>query len=294
MAGVDRDRRAVVRRMDDPAARGGVEPQRAQRMAHQHAVAALDDAVARRLPHHARSLAGIAEAFQQRLGRHAVVGRPVEPQRSPEPVEHRPAQAQPLDALRRPVRGHRVARHPPHLLGIGLEEDRIQLVAELVDHPVLEAPDVPARRDLRLEVACHAQRRRPRPQVEQRLERAQRIAVEPAAIEDAAHARALDEIVGQDLVPQIDHLPRLREEPVPADVEAEAVMLHGAADPAHVHRILLDHRDAVAEPGELIGGGKAGRPRADDRDVDGLAGHGRGSGGWLHACRSGGEGLSRG
>jgi hypothetical protein len=55
---------------------------------------------------------------------------------------------------------------------------------------------------------------------------------------------------------------------VPADVEAETRMFHGAADPADVARILLDHRDAVALPGQQIGGGEPRRPRPDDRDVD--------------------------
>ena len=55
-----------------------------------------------------------------------------------------------------------------------------------------------------------------------------------------------------------------------ADVEAEAVMLHRAADAADMDRVLLDHRDRVTELGELVGGGQPRRSRADNGDIDGL------------------------
>ncbi len=246
-------------------------------MAHQYGVAALDHLVARGLPHHAGATARIAEAFQQRLGFHAVIGALVQPQRALEAIEHRLAEAEPLDALCGPIGGDFVAGHAPHLLGVGLEEDREELLAELVDRPVLEAASVLPGEQLPAQIARHAQRRAEHAEVPQRLERTQRIAVELALIIDAAHPRALDEIVRQDLVPEIDHLARLREESVAADVESEAVVLDGAADAADIDGILLDHRHALAGLCQEIGSGQAGRACADDGNIDAvllLGGHG--------------------
>ena len=53
----------------------------------------------------------------------------------------------------------------------------------------------------------------------------QRIGVELAAVVDARQPRPLDEVVGQDLVPQIHDLLRLGEEAVAADVEQEALVV---------------------------------------------------------------------
>ena len=105
------------------------------------------------------------------------------------------------------------------------------------------------------------------PRLLQRLEGAQRIRVVLAAVVDARQARPLDEIVGQDLLPQVDHFLRLREEAMPADVEHEAVVFDRAADAADIHRVLLDHDDRGVLLGEAVGGGEAGRPCADHEDV---------------------------
>ena len=61
------------------------------------------------------------------------------------------------------------------------------------------------------------------PEIAQRLEGLQRIGIELAAVEDARQPRPLDEVVGQDLVPEVDDLLRLREEPMAADIEQEAL-----------------------------------------------------------------------
>ena len=105
-------------------------------------------------------------------------------------------------------------------------------------------------------------------EVAQRLEGAQRVGVEPALVEDARQARPLDEVVGQDLVPQRHDLARLREEAVAADVEQEALVIDRAADAADIGRILLDDVDAAAGLGELVGGGEPGRACADNQNID--------------------------
>src|SRR3546814_13045296 len=81
------------------------------------------------------------------------------------------------------------------------------------------------------------------------------------------HPRALNEIVGQYLVSQVDDLLAFREEAVAADIEAESVMLDGAADAADIIRVLFDHRDAIPLPGQQIGGGQPGGSGPDDRAV---------------------------
>jgi hypothetical protein len=146
------------------------------------------------------------------------------------------------------------------------------LLAELVHRPVAEALGVLAGKELRLGERGHAHCRTPQAEVPQGLEGAQRIGVEFALIIDAAHPRPLNEIVRQDLVPEIDHFLGFRKEAVAADVEPETLMLHGAADAADIDRVLFDHSDRVTLLGEQIGGGQACRPRPDDRHVNCLAG----------------------
>ena len=242
-----------------------------QGVAHQHfAGAAGDDFVARGVPHHAGAKPRIAETFEQGLGCHPIVGDFVEAQTALEAIDDRAPQRQALDPLSGPIGAHLVAGHPPDLLGVGLEKDRIELPAERIDGPVLEALDLLVGEHLRLGKTHHAQRRAHDPQIPQRFECAQRIGIEFSLVIDPAHPRALNEIVGQDLVPQINHLFGLRKEPVPTDVKAVAFVLHGPADPADVVLVLLDDSDRQPGLGQQITGGKPGGPRSDDRHVNGL------------------------
>jgi hypothetical protein len=55
---------------------------------------------------------------------------------------------------------------------------------------------------------------------------------------------------------------------VAADIESEALMLHGAADAADIDGILLDHRHRLARLGQQVGGGQARGPGTDDGNVD--------------------------
>ena len=239
-------------------------------MAHQHlALAGGEDLVARRIPHHAGAKARIAEGFEQGLGLlAAAIIDLVETERALQPVDHRTPQRQALDPLGGPVGAHLVARHAPHLLGVGLEEDRIEFLAELVGGPVLKALHLADREQLVLQVARHAQGGAPQAQIPQRLEGAQRIGVELALVIDAAHARALDEVVGQDLVPQVDDLLALREEAMPTDIEAVALIFDGAADAANIGLVLFDDRDGLARLGQQISRRQSGRAGTDNGHVD--------------------------
>ncbi len=92
-----------------------------------------------RLPHHAGALARIAEGFNQRLRRGlAAIAPLVQAEGARQAVANRCAEAEALDALRRPVGGDGVTAHAPDLFGIGLEEYREQPLPELVAHPLVE------------------------------------------------------------------------------------------------------------------------------------------------------------
>ena len=84
-------------------------------------------------------LARVLEALDQALDGIAVgFGLAADVQRALEPVDDGGQQIEALDALRGPVGGNLVAGHAPHLLGVGLEEDLEQPLAELVAHPFVE------------------------------------------------------------------------------------------------------------------------------------------------------------
>src|SRR3546814_13641004 len=89
---------------------------------------------------------------------------------------------------------------------VSLEEDRIELVSELIDHPVLKAANVLSGLQLPAEIAEHAERGTKNPQLGQGFESPQRVAVEFALIIDAAHAGTLNEVVRQDHIPAIHYL----------------------------------------------------------------------------------------
>src|SRR3546814_15638860 len=85
------------------------------------------------------------------------------------------------------------AGHPPDFFRVSLEEDRIELVSELIDHPVLKAANVLSGLQLPAEIAEHTERGTKNPQIGQGFESPQRVAVEFALIIDAAHAGTLNE-----------------------------------------------------------------------------------------------------
>ena len=57
-----------------------------------------------------------------------------------------------------------------------------------------------------------------------------------------------------------------------ADVDAVALVLDGAGDAAHARAFLQHQRDDVGVGGELVGGGKAGGPGADNHCPSHLGG----------------------
>ena len=189
-------------------------------MPHQHLIALGFDMRLGSIPHHAGAEAGIAKGFEQGFDFLAVIGFLVQAERAFQTVGHGIPEAQAFDPLGRPVRRHFVARHTPDLFGIGLEENRIELVAELVDRPVFKALHILVREDLRLGIAQHTKRRAPDAEIPQGFKRPQRVTVEFSFIIDAAHPRTLDKVVGQDFIPQIDDFLAFGKEAMPANIKA--------------------------------------------------------------------------
>ena len=100
----------------------------------------------------------------------------------------------------------------------------------------------------------------------QRVAGLQRVVEELAVVVDARQARHRDELVAEDLVPERLHRLDLGEEPVAADVEAKALVLHGARDAAH-HIVGLEDGGPYAVPSTAGMRRQAGRTRADNDDV---------------------------
>ena len=208
-------------------------------------------------PHHARSQSRVAKGLDQRLDHFAAPARE-------ERVADRSPERQTLDPLRRPVSRNLLAGHSPDLLRIGLEEDLEESSSELVRHPVLEGARLPAADEPCLEIGQRAADRLEGAQLHQRLGAVERVGEVLAPVVDARRTRPHQEIVTEDLGPEILHLVRFRKEPVPSDVEAKPLVALGPRDAADMDRIALEHRDPHSAFGEEVRRGQPGRPRPDD------------------------------
>ena len=209
------------------------------------------------LPHHSRPVARIAELVDQG-GDHFLVAR-----RPQQCISHRPYQVQVLDALSCPVGADLAARHAPHLLGVGLEEDLVEPPAEAVGHPLLEVAFLAVWREARAEVAQTHSHRFQGTQAEEGVHRLQRIVEELAPIVDAGEARTHQHFLVEDLVPQRFDLRQLAEEAVPPDVESIALVHRGPGDATH-RLVLLEDDGRKTVSRQLIGSGQAPGSGTDD------------------------------
>src|SRR5216684_2285165 len=245
-----------------PAAGGSVVGQLVHGRAHQHPAALGAHLLGTRFPHHPGTLARVAEGLDERLDDLAAQLAPRQ-----ERAERGRREGQALDPLRRPVGGDLLAGHAPHLLGVGLEEDLEEPPAELGDHPILEAARRPVRCEAGARVRERAARRLQRAQLDERLGSLERIAEEPALVVDARGARPQEEVVRQDLRPQVLDLFRFGKEAMAADIEMESFVVLCARDSAHVAGIALEDRCRDALLAEEVCGGQARRARAEDRNL---------------------------
>ena len=150
--------------------------------------------------------------------------------------------------------------HAPDLLRVRLEEEVEQALAEAVRHPLLEGVLLALGLHLRPQVGEERARQLDRAELLDHVGAAQRVVEELAVPEDARHARALEEVLAHDLVPEVVDLLGLGEEAVAAEVEAVAVADRGLGDAADlVLGLEDDHGQALL--GEQVAGGQPGRAR---------------------------------
>ena len=194
---------------------GALEVELRGRRVQPHLAAHLLDALGHHLPHLARAVAGVLELVDQGLDLVVLVadegglrGRP---------------EAQALDALGGPLGAQLGRGDAPDLLGVALEEVRVQAPAEAVGHPLLEVVLVALALQRGAQVAQAAEHELPRAELLDDVHAVEGVVEELAAPEDAAHARAHEELVAHDLQPEVVDLLGLREEAMAAEVEAEAL-----------------------------------------------------------------------
>ncbi len=259
------------------------------------ACARLGGVVGCRLPQLAGAVLGVGEALDQRglgvggvLTAHELVGHVGQHGR------HREA----LHALSAPVGRDLRGVAAPELLGVPLEEHRVQAVAKAVDVEVLEVV-LGQRTRLGGQVArAHARGGGHAHRAQRACVERDGVVEEPPVVVDARHALAREHhalaglrvgaavrqdavaakqqvvegggsLHGHDVLPPVAHAPLFREEPVAAHVHAVAVVRGGARDAAHrVGGLHHPHADLAARaPRELVGCGYARGSRAYDQDV---------------------------
>ena len=182
-------------------------------------------------------------------------------------VRDRVPESQALDALGRPVRLDVGRRHPPDLLGVGLEESPVQAPAESPRRPALERAEVLRRVHTDPEKRKAAPDRLHQPEARERVVEPDRVVEVGPVVVDPAQPGPDEEVLRtEDLVPQVLDLRHLREEAVPPEVEPPSLPLHGAGDPAD-DSVHLEDRARSAPLRELVRGGQSRRACShhDDR-----------------------------
>ena len=232
----------------------------------QHLAAELLDVRGHLLPHLARAVARVVELRDQAGDLVAAVPE--------EGAPRGPEERQVLDPLRGPVGADLGRGHAPDLLRVRLEELVEEVAAEAVRDPLL----VGLLLALRLHRGPDVGRERPDQihgtELLDHVHAAQRVVEElrlPVAVApvDPRHARAAEELLLHDLVPEVVHLLHLGEEAMAAEVEAVLAtrpLAHGGLGDAADLVLALehDHRDALLR--EQVAGGEAGGASAEDHD----------------------------
>ena len=229
-----------VRAVDDDARHGRLGEDLA---------AELADLAAHRVPHLAGAVAGVVELVDQRLDLVALVAQ----ERRLGGAEERQA----LDALGGPLGADLRRRDAPDLLVVGLEEERVQAPAEALGDPLLEVLLGRVALEQRgPQIGEAGARQLDRPELLDDVGAVERVVEELAVPEDARLARALEELVAHDLVPEVVDLLGLGEEAVAAEVEAVALGVdHGLGEAAELV-LGLDDDHGLALLGEQVAGGQ--------------------------------------
>ena len=248
------ERLATGHDLDDAAV---LDPQTGDRRVEPDFAALLVDVLGHLLPHLAGAEAGVVELGDQRLDLVALVAE--------EGGLGGAEEGQALDPLRGPLGADLVGGDAPQLLGVGLEEVLVEPLAEAIGDPLLKGVLAALGLDRRPQVGGHAAGQLDRAELADHVDTLQRVLEELVVPVDPALARALEELLLHDLVPEVVDLLDLGEEAVAAEIEAVSVADLGAGDAADLVRG-LEHDHGLALLGELIAGGETGWTSAEHDD----------------------------
>jgi hypothetical protein len=179
-------------------------------------------------------------------------------------------EAQSLDPLRRPLGADLGGRHAPDLLGVGLEEELEQPLAEPVGHPLLEVVLAALGLHDRPQVRQPDAAELDRTELAHDVHAVERVVEELPVPVDPGHARPQEELLAHDLVPERVDLLGLREEAVAAEIEPVAVADLGLGDAAHLV-LGFEDDDRTAALGQEVARGQAGGAAAQHHDRPPLA-----------------------
>src|SRR5208282_2817045 len=221
--------------------------------AHHHRAAKFADFLCARFPHHARPQPRIAESVDQRLDNLLAVFRFAAGKQR---VLNRRSERESLNPLRGPIGGNLTAIHPPHLLGVGFEEDAEQALTKLVGDPVFEGLRVARGVEPRTHKRKHAECRLDQTEFRQRLEWFQWIRVKLATVVNARRPGTIEHVLARNLRPKVLDVAGLREEPMPTDIKAEVLIVDGTRDSTDILGVTFEDNNRGMLLRQLVGCGK--------------------------------------
>ena len=161
-------------------------------------------------------------------------------------LRDRREQREALDALRGPLRSDAVTWNAPDLLRVGLEEDPVESPTEPVGDPVLEADFRSNRLHPDPEIAQEHEEGIDDAEAHQGVHRLEGVVEEFAAVVDPGEPWPSQHLGAHHRAPELLDGADLGEEPVPADIEAEALVLDRAREAADLDVLLEDERADTA------------------------------------------------
>ncbi len=237
-----------------------------QPLAHPHDAAAFFDQPGDLFPYLSGTMRWIAKAIDQGLDDLSVV-RPARQQ-----TPHKRRERQSFDPLGGPLRTNLGARHAPDLFGVAAEKDLIEPPSKCAHDPVFEASTRRIPISLRLQIAQETRDRLARTEFSQRVDRLERIFEKATAIVDTRKPTPNAHPLTHQLRPQGLDLRVLGEEAMASDIESKAFVFDRPRQPADVSRILLQHDDRIAVPGQFIAAAEARRTCTHNYDTSSALG----------------------
>src|SRR6185312_10047519 len=147
--------------------------------------------------------------------------------------KHGRCERQTLYALRCPFSTNLAARDSPDLFRVGLEEELVQSASESIAHPLLERILHGIRVQSGVDVTRHDSYRIHDAESAEGIACLQRIVEVLAAVVDSRQSRDIDELIAEQLFPELLDGSDLGEETMATDVEPVSLVLRSLGDPAY-------------------------------------------------------------